>query len=133
MFIICPLLARVLLQILVDESDRHAALTDRGGDAFHRAQPHIAAGENPGGARFEEVGIAVMRPAPGLHHVVAGQDISSLITSDVRRQPSGLCVGADENEEAAAVVLTHLSLAPSSMSIAVRWVSPCAATTSERS
>src|SRR5437016_5421932 len=90
------MLPRVLLQILVDESDRHAALTDRGGNAFHRAQPHIATGENSGSTRFEQVGIAVVRPAPSLHHVVTGQDISSIITSDVRRQPPGLRVGANE-------------------------------------
>ena len=41
-------LPRILLQILVDESDCHAALTDCGRNAFHLAQPHIATGENPG-------------------------------------------------------------------------------------
>jgi len=39
-------LPRVLLQIFVDECDRHAALTDRGGNALDRAQPHIPTGES---------------------------------------------------------------------------------------
>src|SRR4029453_5714716 len=103
-------LPRALLQILMDESDRHAALTDRGGDSFHRAQPHIATSEDPGGARFEEIGIAAVGPVPGLHHVVPGQDISPIVTSYVRRQPLGFCIGADEDEKAAAVVLMHRSV-----------------------
>src|SRR2546423_14887486 len=102
------MLWRVLLQVLVDESDRHAALTDRGSNALYRAQPHIATGESAGSTRFEEERIAVMRPAPGLDHIVTGQDISSIITRDVRRQPPGLRIGANEDEKAAAFVLLHL-------------------------
>ena len=63
--------------------------------------------KNTGDTRFEEVGIAAVRPAPGLHHVVTGQDISACIACDVRRQPPGLCVGSDEDEKAAAVVSAH--------------------------
>ena len=101
-------LARVLLQVFVDESDRHAALADRGGNAFDRAQPHIPAGENTGDTRFEEVGIEAAWPAPGLHHVVTGQDISACIACDVRRQPTGLRVGSNEDEKAAAIVSLRL-------------------------
>ena len=61
----------------------------------------------PGRARFEQEGIAVVRPAPGLHHVVTGQDIPSIIARDVRRQPLRLRVGANEDEKAAAVVPAH--------------------------
>ena len=91
------------------------------GDALDRAQAHVAAREDAGDARFEQVGIAVARPAPGLHHVVAGQDIAARVARDLRRQPLGLRVGADEDEQAAAVVPAHLAVAPSRMSIAVRW------------
>ena len=37
-----------LLEVLVHEGDRHAALADRGGDALDRAGPDVAAGEDPG-------------------------------------------------------------------------------------
>ena len=39
--------------------------------------------------------------------VVAGQHIASTIAGDVRRQPFCLCVGANEDEKAAAVVSSH--------------------------
>ena len=106
------MLPRVLLQILVDESDRHAALTDRGGYALDRAQPRIPTGENTRDTRFEEVGIAAERPASGLHHVVTGKYIPSFIACDVCRQPSGLCVGSNENEKATTVVWVHLCARP---------------------
>src|SRR4030095_7605892 len=91
----------LVLQILVNESDRHAALTDGRSNAFDRAQPHISTGEHTGDTRFEQVWIAAVRPAPGLHYVVTGKDIPSFIARDVCGQPSGLCVGTNENEQAA--------------------------------
>jgi len=35
-----------VLQVLVDEGDRHAALAHRGGDALDRAEPHVAGSKN---------------------------------------------------------------------------------------
>src|SRR5689334_2704413 len=101
------MLLRILLQILVNESDRHTALPDRGGDAFDRAQPHIATREDTGDTRFEQIRIAAVRPAPGLHHVITGQDVSACVACDVRWQPPGLRVRTNEDEKAAAVVSAH--------------------------
>src|SRR5260221_2870375 len=101
-------LPRVLLQIFMDESDCHAALSDRRGNSLDRTQPHVPTGENTGDTRFEEVGIAAPRPAARFHHIVTGQQIASRIACDVHRQPTGLCVGADENEEATAVLSGYL-------------------------
>src|SRR6476620_426435 len=101
------LAAVVLLQILVDESDRHAALPDRGSDTLYRAQPHIPARENPGDARFEKVGIAAVRPASGFYYIVTGEDIATGIARDVRWRPPGLRIGSDEDEQAAALVSAH--------------------------
>src|SRR5580765_7073057 len=78
-------LLRGLLQILVDESDCHASFTNSGSNAFDRAQPNIPAGKNTGHTRFEEVGIAAERPAPGLHHVITSQNISACIACDLLR------------------------------------------------
>src|SRR6185437_931012 len=48
------------LQILVNESDCHAALANRGGDALYRAEPHIPTGKDTRYARFKEVRVAAM-------------------------------------------------------------------------
>jgi len=97
----------VVLQILVDESDRHAALPDRGRNTFYQAQPHVPTRENTGNTRFKKVGVAAMRPVPGLHHIVTGQNISVGIACDVRWQPPGLRVGSNEDVKAAAVMSAH--------------------------
>ena len=91
-------------QVLVHEGDRHAALADRRGDALDRAEAHVAAGEDAGHARLQQVGIAVVRPAPALGDVGAGQHVAARVARDLRRQPAGVGVGADEDEQAAALV-----------------------------
>jgi hypothetical protein len=106
-------------QVLVDEGNRHAALADGRGDAFDRAQADIAAGEDARRAGFKEIGIAAERPAPGFFQIVAGEDVSARVARDVGRQPRGFRVSADEDEQAAAIMLVL-----SRMSIVVRWVSP---------
>ena len=55
----------LLAQVLVDEGDRHAALADRRGDALDRAEADVAAREDAGDARLEQVGVALelQRPA----------------------------------------------------------------------
>ena len=58
-----PGLLDELAQVLVDEGDRHAALADGGGDALDRAEADVAAGEDAGHARLEQVRVAVERPA----------------------------------------------------------------------
>jgi hypothetical protein len=61
-----------VLQILVDESDRHAAFPDCGRNALDLARPYIAAREDAGDARFEQVRIPIVRPVPGFHRIVSG-------------------------------------------------------------
>jgi hypothetical protein len=47
---------------LVHEGDRHAALADRRGYAPDGAGANVAAGEDAGDARVEEVRVAVVAP-----------------------------------------------------------------------
>jgi hypothetical protein len=77
-------LLRVPGKEFVDESDRHAAFTDRGSDAFDWAQPHIPTGESTGNTCLEEVGIAAERPTSDLYHVVSGEDTLGCHTSHWR-------------------------------------------------
>ena len=51
-----------VLEVLVHEGDRHAALADRGGDALDRAEAHVAAREDARDARLEQVRVAVELP-----------------------------------------------------------------------
>ena len=92
------LLGPLVLQKLVDESDRHAALPDRGCNTFDRAQPHIPAREYTGGTRFEQVGIAIVRPAPGFHHIVTGQNVPAGVARNLHREPAGFRVGPNEDK-----------------------------------
>src|SRR5690348_2298354 len=94
---------------LVDEGDRHAALADRRCDPLHRAQAHIAAGEDAGRARLEEVRIAGLRPSPHLLQIIACEHISPRVARDLSGQPPRLGIGADENENAAAIVPAELA------------------------
>ena len=98
----------IVSQILVDECDCHAALTDGGRNSLHWAQPHVAAGENTGRTCFKKVGIAAMRPALGLLHIVTRQNVSACIARHIRGQPFRLRIGTDEDEQAAAIMPTDL-------------------------
>ena len=91
----------------MDEGNRHAALADGRGDAFDRAQSHITAGEDARRAGFKEIGIAAERPAPGFFQIVSGEDVSARVARDVGWQPRGFRVGADEDEQAAAIMPAH--------------------------
>ena len=84
----------------MDERDRHAAFADGGGDSLDEARAHVAAREDPGHARLEQVRIAVARPVGG-GDVVAGEDEPALVERDLRREPAGLGVRADEDVDAA--------------------------------
>ena len=95
-------------QILVDECDCHASLTDGRRNPLDWAQPHVAAGENTGRACFKKIGIAAVRPAPGLLHIVTRQNVSACVARHVRGQPFRLRVGTNEDEQAAAIMPTDL-------------------------
>src|SRR3954470_1945991 len=51
-----------VLEVLVHEGDRHAALADGRGDALHRTEPHVAGRKDARDARFEEVWVALELP-----------------------------------------------------------------------
>src|SRR5215468_10851707 len=90
--------ARCLLQKLVNESNRHAALTHGRGDALNRTQPDITARKDPWNARLQKQGIALARPTPGLDHIVSGQHISARITRYLLREPPGFRICSYEDE-----------------------------------
>ena len=81
------------------EGDRHAALAHGGRDTLHRAQPDVAAREDPRGARLEQVGVAVELPATGGGDRGAREHVAVAIECDLGRQPGGLGVRADEDEQ----------------------------------
>ena len=62
-----------VLEVLMDEGDRHAALADGGGHALHGAEAHVAAREDARDARLQEVRVAVERPLDRRAHVGAGE------------------------------------------------------------
>src|SRR4029453_1007775 len=76
-----------------------AALTDRGGDSFHGAESHVAAGEDARNAGLEEVRVAVELPASGAAHVGAGEHVAPLVECDLGWEPRGFGVRADEDEQ----------------------------------
>ena len=95
-------------QILLDESDCHASLTDGRRNPLDWAQPHVAACEDTRRTCFKKIGIAAVRPEPGLLHIVTRQNVSACIARDVCGQPFRLRVGSNEDEQAAAIMPTHL-------------------------
>src|SRR6266478_7187574 len=96
--------AAFVLEILVDECNRHAALSHGGRDALDRAQPDIAARKYARYARFEEIGVPIVRPAAAFQYVIAGRDESATVARDLRWEPLRFRVGADEDEQSATVL-----------------------------
>src|SRR6266516_1385327 len=47
-----------VFQVLVDEGNGHAALADGRGDALDRAESYVAAGEDAGDTRLQEIRVA---------------------------------------------------------------------------
>ena len=97
------------LEVLVDERDRHAALSDGGGDALHRAEADVAAGEDAWDARLEQERIALELPPVGDAEIRAREHIAAGIERDLLRKPAGLGVGADEDVEPAGLVAARLA------------------------
>src|SRR3954452_13929761 len=98
-----PRLDAGVLEVLVHEGDGHAALADRGGDALDRSVADVAAGEDAGHARLEQVGVALGRPAARRAHVRAREHEALRVERDLLGQPFRLGVGADEDEETTGV------------------------------
>src|SRR6186997_712985 len=90
-----------VLQVLVHERDRHASLADRGRHALHRRVADVAAGEDAGNARLEQVRVAVERPPARGAHVRARENEAAAVERDLGRQPRGLGVRPDEDVEPA--------------------------------
>ena len=63
----------------------------------------------PGHARLQQVGVAVERPAAGRAHVGAGEHVAAAVERDLGRQPAGLGVRADEDEQPAGVEAGRLA------------------------
>jgi hypothetical protein len=87
-------------QNAVDLGDDGSALPDGGGDALGRSRTHVADGEHAGQARLQRKRRArriraIDRPRP------ARQDEAPGIAIDAILQPSGIWVGADEQEKVA--------------------------------
>src|SRR5579871_4820135 len=95
-------------QILVNERDCHASLADGGRHSLHWAQSYIAARKNARDTCLKKIRIATLRPATGLPQIIACQNISSSVAGDIRWQPFGLCVGSNEDEQAAGIVPSDL-------------------------
>src|SRR5262249_60299182 len=83
----------------VPAGGRHAALAGGRRDALHRAESDVAAGEDPGDAGLEEVRVAVELPPPGCAHVGACEHVALRVECDLRWEPRGLGVRADEDEQ----------------------------------
>ena len=91
------------------QRDRHAALADGGGNAFHGAEPDVAAREDARDAGLEEVRVAVELPPPGGGHVGAREHVAAAVERDLGRQPRRLGIRSDEDEQAAGFEPGRLS------------------------
>ena len=98
---------RMVLQILVDEGDRHAAFADGGRDPLDRAEAHVAAGKYAGHTGLDEVGVAAFVPQAGFQKIGSGEDIAAGVAGNLRRKPVGFGIGADEDEQSAAFLAPH--------------------------
>src|SRR6185437_14800970 len=64
-----------LAQVLVHEGDRHAALADGRRHALDGPEADVAAGEDAGDARLEQVRVALELPAVGARQLRAGEHV----------------------------------------------------------
>ena len=94
---------------LLDERDRHASFVDSRSRPLDRPATHIAAREDAGYAGFQQVRVALLRPAARFGHGIAGADVAAVVARNCVGQPAGLGIGADEDEHAAAVHALHVS------------------------
>src|SRR6478735_7000372 len=91
---------RLVAQELVDERYGHAALTHGGCDALDRAVAHVATGEDARDAGLEQVRVAADGGTGLDRHVWSGLHVAMAVEHDLGRQPGGLGIGADEDEQA---------------------------------
>ena len=113
----------------MDEGDRHAALADGRRNALHRGEPDVAAREDAGHARLEQVRVAIELP-PSRRLRRAGEDEAVGVEGDLGREPAGLGVGADEDGQPPDSSRVTSPVSRLRTSIASRDSSPWAATTS---
>ena len=93
----------MLLEVLVHEGDRHAALADGRRDPLDRPAANVAAREDARHARLQEIRIAVEPPTVRGGRIQPGDDVTAAVECDLLREPSRLGVGADEDVEPAGV------------------------------
>src|SRR5438309_207316 len=85
-----------LLEILMDELDRHRAFADRRGDTLDRTGPHVSGGEYAGPTGLQEVRMSCA--VEELRQVGACPHKALLVSFDLRWNPIGAGHGADETE-----------------------------------
>src|SRR6476659_9928157 len=90
-------LARVGVEVLVDELDRGRAFAHGGRDALHRAVTDVAGGENAGQARLEKERWAIERPSVG-RQVGTGEDEPALVANHGIAEPVGSRLCPDHHE-----------------------------------
>ena len=79
------------------------ALADGGCDPLDRTGADIAAREDAGHAVSSRYGSRSSGQAPAALSVRPGEHVAAAVERDLRRQPPGLGVGTDEDEEPAGV------------------------------
>src|SRR6476469_5848004 len=87
------------LEVTMHVRDRHSALTDGCRYALHRSGADITHREDPGSAGFEGERLAIGLPLSRLRGIGSRQDEAVRVERDLRREPVGSRLGADENEK----------------------------------
>src|SRR5262249_12591764 len=91
------------------ERDCEAALADGGSDALHRARTNVAAREDARHARLEEVPVAIEVPLPLGADVGTREHVAARVERDLGREPVGVRIGADEEEEPARLEASYIA------------------------
>ena len=84
---------------LMQELNGDGAFTDRRGDTLHGTVADVAGGEHAWHARLKEKRAAIERRCATLRGIGPREDESMLIPFDVRREPFGVRLGPDQEEE----------------------------------
>ena len=78
-----------LLQVLMDELDRHAPLADRRGDTLDQARVHVSRREHAGPAGLQKERLPPARPVRRPRHGLPRPHEDPGVPLDLRRQPVG--------------------------------------------
>lgn len=81
------------------ERNCHAALADGSRDALHRSESHVTTGKDAGNTGLQEVWVTIEPPAIRGAHVGAREYEAARVERDLGREPCGLRIRTDEDEE----------------------------------